>query len=73
MTLPAPPPDFAGLARSERLRLAVEEFYARSSRLSHPAGEWKEGLWYPSEGERKTCCEGIEPTIANRQALERHC
>lgn len=59
--------------RRERLRLAIEDFYARSSRRRHPEGEWRGGLWYPSESERCTCCEGIQPSSTNRQALESHC
>jgi len=59
--------------KSERLRLAIEEFYARSTRRSHPEGGWRNSLWYPSAAERQTCCEGIEPSIENRQALESHC
>ncbi len=63
----------AGLPKPERLRLAIEEFYARSTRRGHPKGEWRDGLWYPAAGERQACCEGILPSIANRQALEGHC
>jgi hypothetical protein len=63
----------AGLPKSERLRLAIEVFYARSTRRGHPEGDWRDGLWYPSAGERQACCEGIEPTAQNRQALESHC
>ncbi|HEV7670237.1 MAG TPA: hypothetical protein VGS22_17095 [Thermoanaerobaculia bacterium] len=63
----------AGRPRSERLRLAIEDFYARSTRRGHPEGDWQDGLWYPSASERQACCEGIEPTLANRQALESHC
>lgn len=59
--------------KRERLRLAIEEFYSRSTRRGHPEGEWRGGLWYPSESERRTCCEGIEPSTQNRQALESHC
>lgn len=59
--------------KSERLRQAVEEFYARSTRLWHPEGEWREGLWYPSAAERRACCTGFEPSPKNRQALESHC
>ena len=57
----------------ERLRLAVEDFYARSTRRRHPEGEWQNGLWYPAAGERRSCCEGFQPSPANRQALESHC
>ncbi|MEP7010476.1 MAG: hypothetical protein ABJC13_09160 [Acidobacteriota bacterium] len=66
-------PDAAGRSKPERLRLAIEIFYARSSRQMHPDGDWQEGLWYPSPAERRTCCEGIHPTMSNRQALESHC
>ncbi|HEV7672651.1 MAG TPA: hypothetical protein VGS22_29375 [Thermoanaerobaculia bacterium] len=59
--------------KPERLRLALEEFFGRSTRRWHPEGEWQDGLWYPSAGERQTCCEGIEPSKTNRQALESHC
>lgn len=59
--------------KPERLRLAIEDFYARSTRRGHPEGEWQDGLWYPSESERRTCCESIQPSAANRQALESHC
>ncbi len=63
----------AARPKSERLRLAIENFYARSTRRGHPEGGWQDGLWYPSAGERQVCCEGIRPTIMNRQALEGHC
>ena len=63
----------AGRPRSERLRLAIEVFYARSTRRGHPEGDWQDGLWYPSGEERQACCKGIEPTAQNRQALESHC
>ncbi len=66
-------PGAAGLPKPERLRLAIEDFYARSTRRGHPQGEWQDGLWYPSAGERQACCAGILPSIANRQALEGHC
>ncbi len=66
-------PGAAGLPSSERLRLATEAFYARSSRRGQPEGDWQDGLWYPAPGERQACCEGIQPTPANRQALESHC
>ena len=66
-------PDAAGRPKPERLRLAIENFYARSSRKAHPEGYWQDGLWYPSASERRACCEGIRPTPANRQALESHC
>lgn len=59
--------------RPELLRLAVEEFYARSTRRRHPEGEWQDGLWYPLASERRSCCEGFQPSLANRQALESHC
>lgn len=59
--------------KPERLRLAIEDFYARSTRRGHPEGDWQDGLWYPSATERQACCEGIEPTTQNRQALESHC
>lgn len=66
-------PDAAGRPKSERLRLAMEDFYSRRARKSHPEGSWRDGLWYPSPNERRACCEGIEPTAGNRQALESHC
>ncbi len=56
-----------------RLRLALEAFLARESRAQGPEGEWREGLWFPSPGERRPCCEGLQPTLANKQALESHC
>ncbi|HXU33096.1 MAG TPA: hypothetical protein VN851_21220 [Thermoanaerobaculia bacterium] len=59
--------------KSERLRLAIEVFFARTTRRGHPEGEWRDGLWYPSREERQACCVGIEPTLQNRQALESHC
>ncbi len=63
----------AELSKPERLRLAIEEFYGRSQRQRHPQGEWLDGLWFPSELERRSCCEEIQPTVRNRQALEGHC
>ncbi len=51
----------------------MEDFYARSTRKTQPEGSWQDGLWCPSESERRACCEGIRPTAANRQALESHC
>ncbi len=59
--------------KSGRLRLAVEEFFARRSRRGHPEGDWLDGLWYPSASERRRCCGGIRPTAGYPQALERHC
>jgi hypothetical protein len=56
-----------------RLRLALEAFLARESRALGPEGEWREGLWFPSPNERRPCCEGLQPTPANKQALESHC
>lgn len=56
-----------------RLRLALEALLARESRAQGPEGEWREGLWFPSPGERRPCCEGLLPTPANKQALESHC
>jgi len=56
-----------------RLRLALEAFYARSARREQPDGEWRDRLWYPSQRERQACCEGIVPTLDNRQALDSHC
>ncbi len=66
-------PDAAGRPKSERMRLAIEDFYSRSMRKTQPEGYWQEGLWYPSAGERRACCEDLRPTPANRQALESHC
>ncbi len=56
-----------------RLRLALEAFLARESRAQGPEGEWREGLWFPSGNERRPCCEDLQPTPANKQALESHC
>ncbi len=56
-----------------RLRVALEAFLARESRAQSPEGEWQEGLWFPSPSERRACCEGLQPTPANKQALESHC
>lgn len=66
-------PDAAGRSKPERLRLAIEDFYSRRARKSHPEGYWQEGLWYPSATERRACCDDIHPTLGNRQALESHC
>jgi len=60
-------------APSGRLGLALEAFLARESRAQGPEGEWREGLWFPSTNERRPCCEGLQPTPANKQALESHC
>ncbi len=60
-------------APSGRLGLALEAFLARESRAQGPEGEWREGLWCPSSNERRPCCEGLQPTLANKQALESHC
>jgi hypothetical protein len=60
-------------APSGRLALALETFLARESRAQGPEGEWSEGLWFPSPNERRPCCEGLQPTPANKQALESHC
>lgn len=73
MVATAPHQEAAGRPKPERLRLAIEDFYSRRTRKSHPEGFWQEGLWYPSPNERRACCEGIHPTAANRQALESHC
>lgn len=56
-----------------RLRLVLDEFLARVARKSHPEGSWTEGIWQPSAQERRSCCEAIHPSTANRQALESHC
>ena len=73
MVATAPHQEAAGRPKPERLRLAIEDFYSRRTRKSHPEGFWQEGLWYPSPNERRACCEAIHPTAANRQALESHC
>ncbi len=62
----------ADVPRPERLRQAVEELLLRKQRIRHPEGEWREGLWFPSNQERRSCCVQ-RPTAANRQALESHC
>ncbi|MEP7013400.1 MAG: hypothetical protein ABJC13_24020 [Acidobacteriota bacterium] len=62
-----------GEAPEARLRLALDEFFSRIARKSHPEGEWQEGLWQPSPQEVRACCEAIRPSTANRQALESHC
>ena len=56
-----------------RLRLALEALLAREAREQGPEGEWRDGLWFPSPSERRPCCESIQPTPANKQALESHC
>jgi hypothetical protein len=56
-----------------RLQEAVRVAIAREERTESPLGEWRERLWYPAAEERRACCENIEPTSANRQALESHC
>jgi hypothetical protein len=56
-----------------RLRLALDEFFARVARRSNPEGGWEEGLWQPSPRELRACCVAIRPSTANRQALESHC
>jgi len=71
--MPAKAPSHAGEPSDGRLQLALETYLARVNRREQPAGEWREGLWFPSSGERQACCEGIEPTAANRQALDSHC
>jgi hypothetical protein len=48
-------------------------FIAREERSESPRGEWRGRLWYPEDGERQPCCAAIQPTEANRQALESHC
>ena len=72
----SPPPivmtSLADVPRPERLRRAVEEFHLRKQRIRHPKGDWREGLWFPSNQERRSCCVQ-RPTAANRQALESHC
>src|SRR6185295_13141815 len=73
LTMPAKTPSHAGEPSDGRVRLALETYLARVNRREQPAGEWREGLWFPSSGERQSCCEGIEPTAANRQALDSHC
>ncbi len=73
MSATAADPGIAGRPKSERLRLAIEDFYARTTRRGHPEGDWRDGLWYPSARERRPCCEGIQPNPGNRQALESHC
>ncbi len=56
-----------------RLQQAVRAARAREARTESPEGEWEDGVWLPSAQERRSCCEGITPTLANRQALESHC
>ncbi len=46
---------------------------ARHERKEHPRGAWQNGLWWPDPQERRACCETIQPTPANKQALESHC
>ena len=60
-------------APTGRLALALEAFLARESRAQGPEGEWREGLWFPSPNERRPCCDGLQPSPGNKQALESHC
>lgn len=56
-----------------RLGEAARVFIAREERSESPRGEWRGRLWYPEDDERQPCCAAIQPTEANRQALESHC
>jgi hypothetical protein len=63
----------SGQGAEARVEEAARVAIAREERSASPAGEWRDRLWYPSAEERRPCCAGIEPTAANRQALEAHC
>lgn len=63
----------AGPAAEDRLAEAARVAMAREERSESPRGEWRDRLWFPVADERRECCEEIEPTPTNRQALEHHC
>lgn len=66
-------PKSRGEELDARLRPAVMVALARELRKEHPQGSWQDGLWYPTPEERRSCCEKVEPSPANKQALESHC
>ncbi len=63
----------------ERLRLAAtayrEREFGRSSAPNPPDGYLDEdGAWWPSESERRPCCDDvIQPNAANKFSLKYHC
>ncbi len=61
------------MAQDDHLRTAAAAVLARQERKAHPRGFWQEGLWWPDPEERRSCCEAIQPTPANKQALDSHC
>ncbi|NJL18562.1 MAG: hypothetical protein HC938_16780 [Nitrospira sp.] len=56
-----------------RLRLAVAAFLRREDGREKPSGEWRASVWYPDPAERRPCCDSIEVSPKNRQALYDHC
>ena len=58
-----------------RLQEAMQEYYARRARQSHPAGIFdKAQRWHPTKEERCECCETIRsPTRAWPYSLMLHC
>ena len=54
---------------------AAIEYLLRRDRIDHPDGQTQKGnKWYPSDTERKTCCNSIRsPSRAYPWSLMTHC
>ena len=54
---------------------AKAEYDARQSRRENPDGSFdRKGRWYPSESERRACCDSVRyPSVAYPYSLMVHC
>ena len=54
---------------------AMCEFTKRSHRINHPSGSFdKQGRWYPSDNEKRSCCNAIRsPSTSFPYSLMNHC
>jgi hypothetical protein len=54
--------------------VAADRFLARQSGAEEPEGSWIDRVWLPSNRERRSCCEGLEPDrLKDPQKLKIHC
>ena len=58
----------------DRIGKAVDVLEGRQNGLQEPEGGWADRVWLPSDGERRSCCVGLEPDkIKDPQKLRSHC
>lgn len=59
----------------ENIKKAAQEYLDRQSRKSHPSGSFDNGgRWYPSQEEKKDCCEGLRsPSRSYKWSYMTHC